>query len=82
MSGAILAAYELLFCIHVDILIARGSVEVRSVVSFYHGDVFVLECNNAYISFFRFPYWQDHSLLRSSNFATMATSRDDFCLFD
>ena len=39
VSGAILAAYELLFCIHVDILIARGSVEVRSVVSFYHGDV-------------------------------------------
>ena len=28
VSGALLAAYELLFCIHVDILIAIGSVEV------------------------------------------------------
>ena len=43
VSGAILATYELQFCIRVDILMA---IE-RSVASLYHGNIFVPECNYA-----------------------------------
>ena len=44
VSGAVLAAYELQFCIRVDILLTARE---RSVVSLYYGKVFVPECNYA-----------------------------------
>ena len=44
VSGAILAAYELQFCIRVDILLMARE---RRVVSLYYGKVFVPECNYA-----------------------------------